>query len=153
MPEGKATDVENGGNFWSQDLVCCFYWSVIINVTFAPSNNWNVALFSHGSTAFHVKNRRLNVRSNLKHWKKKWHFHHFARGGGALQPFFSTTLLINGQKFVTENIRWNKCALTWVKSFHNQNCCERIPSNAKRTRIARVTFDTLTYVNHITRTN
>ena len=87
MLEGEATDVENGGNFWGQDLGWCFYWSVIINVTFALSNNWNVALFSQGSTAFYVKKRRLNVRSNLLHWKKKI-FSSFRKGGGASQPFF-----------------------------------------------------------------
>lgn len=113
---------------------------------FVPSNNWSVTLFSQGSAAFYVADRRL---MHIQIWSTEKKFHHFA-GGHRYFFFFLTTFLINGEKFAPEHIGWNKCALTWKNSFHNQNCRERIASIAKRTWIAWAIFDTPTYVNHMT---
>ena len=55
-----------------------------------------------------------------------------SRGVGEIITFFLNYVIDKWEKFLTENIRWNKCALTWVKSFHNQDCRERIPSFAKK---------------------
>lgn len=120
-----------------------------MNFTFAPSNNRSVTLFSQCSPAFNIADRRLNIHSNLEHWKNKIFI---ISQGGFITFFFLTTSLIHGQKLVTRHIRW-KWALTLVKSFHNQNYRERIPSIAKRTGIAQVTLHTPTNVNHMTRTN